>query len=69
MKEKFFINARIIDPSQNIDGTYPVFHDKGALGGLMKGLFGYNGDPSTIELIAWILAVAGLGFAWKETAS
>ena len=51
------------------DGIFPVFHDKGDVGSLMKGLFGYNGDPSTIELIAWILAVAGLGFAWKETAS
>ena len=51
------------------DGIYPVFHDKEDVGSLMKGLFGYNGDPSTIELIAWILAVAGLGFAWKETAS
>ena len=49
--------------------TYPVFHDKGAIGGLMKGLFGYNGDPSAIELIAWVLVATGLGLTWRKTAS
>ena len=44
----------------------PVFHD-GAIGGLMKGLFGYNGDPSIIELIAWVLAVAGLDLLGKRS--
>ena len=34
----------------------------------MKGLFGYNGDPSLIEVIAWILVSSGLGFAWRKTA-
>ena len=67
--EKWASRVWDLNPPINIDGTYPVLHDKGAVGGLMKGLFGYNGDPSIIELIAWILVVAGLGFAWKETAS
>ena len=54
---------------KNEDGSYPAFHDKGAIGGLMKGLFGYNGDPSLIELIAWVVVCGGLGYAWKETAA
>ena len=58
-----------VNPSKNIDGTYPAFHDKGAIGGLLKGFFGYNGDPSLIELIAWILVASGLGFTWRKTAS
>ena len=58
-----------LNPPKNNDGTYPIMHDKGAVGGLMKGLFGYNGDPSLIEVIAWILAAGGLGFAWRKTAS
>ena len=58
-----------LNPPKNFDGTYPVFHDKGAIGGLMKGLFGYNGDPSAIELIAWILVATGLGLTWRKTAS
>jgi high-affinity iron transporter len=58
-----------LNPPKNNDGTYPIMHDKGAVGGLMKGLFGYNGDPSLIEIIAWALVVGGLGFAWRKTAS
>jgi len=57
-----------VNPPKNQDGSYPVFHDKGAIGGLMKGLFGYNGDPSLIELIAWIVVCGGLGYAWKKFA-
>ena len=58
-----------LNPPKNNDGTYPIMHDKGAVGGLMKGLFGYNGDPSLIEIIAWVLVTGGLGFAWRKTAS
>ena len=58
-----------LNPPKNFDGTYPIFHDKGAIGGLMKGLFGYNGDPSAIELIAWIIVATGLGLTWRKTAS
>ena len=57
-----------VNPQKNQDGSYPVFHDKGAIGGLMKGLFGYNGDPSLIELIAWIVVCGGLGYAWRKSA-
>ena len=41
-----------INPSKLADGSYPLFHDKGYIGGLLKGLFGYNGDPSLIELVS-----------------
>ena len=58
-----------LNPPKNNDGTYPIMHDKGAVGGLIKGLFGYNGDPSLIEIIAWVLVAGGLGFAWRKTAS
>ncbi len=58
-----------LNPPKNEDGTYPAMHDKGAVGGLMKGLFGYNGDPSMIEVIAWVLVVLGLGFTWRKAAA
>ena len=54
-----------INPSKLPDGSYPLFHDKGYIGGLFKGLFGYNGDPSAVELIAWLITVSGLGYMWK----
>ena len=36
---------------------YPLLHDKGSIGGFMKGFFGYNGDPSLIEFIAWLFSL------------
>jgi len=29
-------------------------------------LFGYNGDPSLIELLAWIFVSSGLFISWKR---
>ena len=55
-----------INPQKNSDGSYPVFHDKGAIGGLIKGFFGYNGDPSLIEFITWILSIIGLNFLYQK---
>jgi high-affinity iron transporter len=55
-----------INPPKNADGTYPLFHDKGYIGALMKGLFGYNGDPSLIELLSWITVSSGLFIIWKR---
>ena len=55
-----------INPPKNSDGTYPILHDKGAVGGLIKGFFGYNGDPSLIEFITWILSIIGLNFLYQK---
>ena len=55
-----------INPSKNDDGTYPAFHDKGSIGGLIKGFFGYNGDPSLIEFITWIVSMIGLNFLYQK---
>ena len=54
-----------INPSKNKDGTYPALHDKGSIGGLLKGFFGYNGDPSLIEVITWLISVIGLNYLYK----
>ena len=55
-----------INPSKNDDGSYPAFHDKGAIGGILKGFFGYNGDPSLIEFITWILSIIGLNYLYQK---
>ena len=55
-----------INPSKNTDGSYPAFHDKGSIGGLIKGFFGYNGDPSLIEFITWIISMIGLNFLYQK---
>ena len=55
-----------INPSKNDDGSYPALHDKGAVGGLLKGFFGYNGDPSLIEFITWLISVIGLNYLYQK---
>ena len=55
-----------INPSKNSDDTYPVLHDKGAIGGLLKGFFGYNGDPSLVEFLTWILSIIGLNYLYQK---
>ena len=55
-----------INPPKLEDGSYPLMHDKGYLGSLLKGLFGYNGDPSLIELLAWLFSLSGLTYLWKK---
>ena len=56
-----------INPPKTHQGKYPAMHDKGSIGGLMKGLFGYNGDPSLIELLSWIASVVFLFYLWRNT--
>ena len=64
--EKWASRVWDVNPPKRSDGTYPVFHDKGAIGGLFKGLFGYNGDPGWVELLVWFSAVFSMNFMWKK---
>ncbi len=43
-----------INPQLNADGSYPILHEKGILGSFLKGLFGYNGNPSLLEIVSYI---------------
>lgn len=43
-----------INPAINADGGYSALHENGWLGGILKGLFGYNGNPSLLEVIAYL---------------
>ena len=56
-----------INPSILSNGSYPLFHDKGYVGSLIKGLFGYNGDPSVYEFFIWLSSVIVLLFIWNKT--
>ena len=64
--EKWASRIWDVNPSKNNDGTYPILHDKGAVGGLLKGFFGYNGDPSLIEFATWLLSVVGLNYLYQR---
>ena len=56
----------------NIDnnGTpKPLLSDKGAIGQLFKGFFGYNGNPTATELVSWLLTLTLVSFLWKRASN
>ena len=50
-----------INPLVVHEGVYPFWHEKGAFGGLLKGLFGYNGNPYGMELLAYAVYLIAVG--------
>ena len=50
-----------VNPPLRADGGVPALHENGAIGSILKGLFGWNGNPSALEVIGWgaYLAAAG----------
>ena len=53
-----------INPQQNPDGTYPPLHDKGIIGSMLKGLIGYNGNPSWLEVTGYFGYLVFTGGTW-----
>jgi len=45
------------------DGIYPALHEKGTVGSIFKSLFGYNGNPSLVEVLSY-LAFLLVTFSW-----
>lgn len=56
-----------INPSILPDGSYPLFHESGAIGGLLKTLFGYNGNPSALEIGAYLSYLFIVGTYYLRT--
>lgn len=54
-----------LNPATLSDGSYPLLHEKGAIGGIFAGLFGYNGNPNLIEALSWCAYIALAGFTWR----
>jgi len=53
-----------VNPPQNPDGSFPLLHDKGAVGGIFKGLIGWRGSPSLAELVVYFLFAACATTMW-----
>jgi high-affinity iron transporter len=43
-----------INPPLNADGSYPALHDHGAVGSVLKGLVGYDGAPSDLQVLGYL---------------
>ena len=56
-----------INPPLLPDGSYPLFHENGLIGGLAKTLFGYNGNPSALEVVAYVsYLIVAFGYLWVK---
>ena len=60
-----------INPPVNPDGSYPVLHEKGILGSILKALVGYDGDPEWLRIIVylgyWLVVGSYVYNHYKET--
>lgn len=55
-----------INPAPLADGSFPLWHENGIIGSFFKGIFGFNGNPSLLELLAYIVYLTGIGLLWRK---
>lgn len=55
-----------INPALNPDGSYPALHENGSIGSILKGLLGYNGNPSLIEILSYIVYIILIIILWRN---
>jgi high-affinity iron transporter len=53
-----------LNPAVRPDGSFPAFHEKGSVGSVLRGLFGYTGAPSLAEAIGWTASLAATAGLW-----
>lgn len=59
-------NVWDINPEINQDGSYPALHERGIVGSIFKGLFGYNGNPSLTEVLSYIIYLVIIILLWRK---
>ena len=47
-------------------GIYPLIHEKGYIGNILKGLFGYNGNPSLMEVLSYLVYLGIVSMFWRN---
>ena len=43
-----------INPPVNLDGSFPLFHEKGVVGSVLKTLVGYDGNPEWLRIMVYV---------------
>ena len=51
-----------VNPPVNPDGSYPVLHEKGIVGLILKALVGYDGNPEWLRVIVYLGYWAVIGY-------
>ena len=54
-----------MNPGITAPGSYPLLHEEGTIGSIAKGLFGYNGDPSLVEVVAYGAYLIVVILVWR----
>jgi len=57
-----------INPPLNADGSYPLLHENGYVGSMLKALLGYNGNPSLLEVVTYVSYLLVVFVLWKKIA-
>ena len=55
-----------INPAVTTTGAYPLLHENGLIGSFMKGLFGYNGNPSLLEVLFYISYLFVIFYVYRK---
>jgi high-affinity iron transporter len=56
-----------INPALNPDGSYPLLHENGFLGSVLKALVGYNGNPSLLEVMSYLGYLVLVSVLWRRS--
>jgi high-affinity iron transporter len=57
-----------INPPLNADGSYPLWHENGHVGSILKSLLGYNGNPSLLEVASYLFYLLLAFTLWRGIA-
>jgi len=58
-----------INPAITVEGIYPALHENGIIGSFLKGLFGYNGNPSLLEVLFYAAYLVGIFYLYWRIGS
>ncbi len=58
-----------ITPAANADGSYPLLHEKGAIGSLLKGLVGFDTAPSLEQAAAYLAYLGSVYLIYNRRVS
>ena len=58
-----------LNPPPNADGSFPLWHENGYVGSILKSLLGYNGNPSLLEVASYVLYLLLVLALWRRISS
>jgi high-affinity iron transporter len=58
-----------VNPAVAVEGSYPLLHENGLIGSFLKGLFGYNGNPSLLEVLVYISYLGAIFWIYRKIES